>query len=180
MASKFQNRLIGTIILVAIGVIVLPDVLDGQKTHYKESVASIPIKPALDSAVESFEVREPIDDSVSLPEIPVEVVQKSQPLQAADNAQLSVKKKDVLEKNEYLDSAWVIQLMALKNTENAKNVVKDLKKRGYQAHSKVENGFTRVIIGPDVSKSKLERQLVELDKITGSKGQLLKFKPLNP
>lgn len=30
MASKFQNRLVGTIILVAIGVIVLPDVLDGK------------------------------------------------------------------------------------------------------------------------------------------------------
>jgi DedD protein len=37
-----------------------------------------------------------------------------------------------------------------------------------------------VIIGPDVSKSKLEKQVTELEKITGSKGQLLKFKPLNP
>ena len=180
MASKFQNRLMGTIILVAIGVIVLPDVLDGKKTHYKDNVASIPMKPELDSAVESFEVREPIDDSASLPETPVEVVQESQPSLAEENSQLSVKIKDVPEKNEYLDSAWIIQLMALKNAENAKNVVKDLQKRGYQAHAKVENGFTRVIIGPDVSKSKLERQLVELDKITGSKGQLLKFKPLNP
>ena len=70
--------------------------------------------------------------------------------------------------------------MALKNAENAKNVVKDLQKRGYQAHTKLENGFTRVIIGPDVSKSKLERQVTELEKITGSKGRLLKFKPLNP
>ena len=70
--------------------------------------------------------------------------------------------------------------MALKNADNAKNVVKDLQKRGYQAHTKQENSFTRVIIGPDVSKSKLERQIKELEKITGSKGQLLKFKPLNP
>ncbi|MCE7627588.1 cell division protein DedD, partial [Vibrio fluvialis] len=29
-------------------------------------------------------------------------------------------------------------------------------------------------------KSKLEKQLLELEKITGAKGQLLKFKPLNP
>jgi len=180
MASKFQKRLMGTIILVAIGVIVLPDVLDGKKTHYKENVASIPMKPELDSAVESFEVREPIDDSENLPETPVELAQEFQPSLAADNSQLSVKIKDEPEKNEYIDSAWIIQLMALKNSENAKNVVKDLQKRGYQAHAKVDNGFTRVIIGPDVSKSKLERQLIELDKITGSKGQLLKFKPLNP
>lgn len=60
MASKFQSRLVGTIILVAIGVIVLPDVLDGKKLHYKEEFASIPIKPELDSNVEVFEVLDPL------------------------------------------------------------------------------------------------------------------------
>ena len=58
MASKFQSRLVGTIILVAVGVIVLPDVLDGKKLHYKEEFASIPIKPELDSDVENFEILE--------------------------------------------------------------------------------------------------------------------------
>ncbi|WP_114786721.1 SPOR domain-containing protein [Vibrio tetraodonis] len=181
MASKFQKRLMGTIVLVSIGVIVLPDVLDGKKTHYKEGVASIPIKPELDSAVESFEIREPIEDPVSLPESPIEIVQESPQSPSTEvKDQVVVSKKERPSQNAYVDSAWIIQLMALKNAENAKNVVKDLQKRGYQAHAKLENGFTRVIIGPDVSKSKLERQLVELDKITGSKGQLLKFKPLNP
>lgn len=36
MASKFQNRLVGTIVLVALGVIVLPGLLDGQKKHYQD------------------------------------------------------------------------------------------------------------------------------------------------
>ncbi len=71
MASKFQSRLVGTIILVAVGVIVLPDVLDGKKLHYKEEFASIPIKPELDSDVENFEILEPEEDNVSLPESPV-------------------------------------------------------------------------------------------------------------
>ncbi|MEK6212728.1 MAG: cell division protein DedD, partial [Vibrio fluvialis] len=62
MASKFQSRLVGTIILVAIGVIVLPDVLDGKKLHYKEEMASIPIKPELESEVEKFEVLDPVED----------------------------------------------------------------------------------------------------------------------
>ncbi|MBN3491624.1 MULTISPECIES: SPOR domain-containing protein [Vibrio] len=181
MASKFQNRLVGTILLVSIGVIVLPDVLDGKKTHYEEEIASIPIKPELDSDVESFDVLEPVDDTASLPETPVELVQDIEPsVEATDDKPLPVAIKEVPERNEYQDSAWIIQLMALKNAENAKNVVKDLQKRGYQAHTKLENGFTRVIIGPDVSKNKLEQQVTELEKITGSKGRLLKFKPLNP
>ncbi|GAB2665558.1 SPOR domain-containing protein [Vibrio panuliri] len=178
MASKFQNRLVGTIILVAIGVIVLPDVLDGKKTHYKEEIASIPIKPELDSDIETFEVLAPEDDSAALPPSPVEVV--VEPSVQQDSDIVAVVEKPVPERNQYQESAWIIQLMALKNADNAANVVKDLQKRGYQAHTKLENGFTRVIIGPNVSKSKLERQIVELEKITGSKGRLLKFKPLNP
>ncbi|MEZ8605624.1 SPOR domain-containing protein [Vibrio sp. 10N.239.311.G01] len=191
MASKFQSRLVGTIILVAIGVIVLPDVLDGKKLHYKEEFASIPIKPELDSNVEVFEVLDPVEDKIALPDSPVEQVVESgrtdnSNTQTASSSndkeadKVAVVVKPVPEKNEYQDSAWIIQLMALKNADNAKNVVKDLQKRGYQAHTKQEKTFTRVIIGPDVSKSKLERQIKELEKITGSKGQLLKFKPLNP
>ncbi|WP_226420989.1 SPOR domain-containing protein [Vibrio sp. E14] len=197
MASKFQSRLVGTIILVAVGVIVLPDVLDGKKLHYKEEFASIPIKPELDSDVENFEILEPVEDDIALPDSPVEaVVQEQEDAQVAASEhdptptpkpevikqpeQVEVATRPVQEKNQYEDSAWIIQLMALKNHENAVALVADLQKRGYQAHTKKENEFTRVIVGPDVSKSKLERQVKELQKITGSKGQLLKFKPLNP
>lgn len=45
MASKFQNRLMGTIVLVALGVIVLPGLLDGQKKHYQDEFAAIPLVP---------------------------------------------------------------------------------------------------------------------------------------
>ena len=45
MASKFQNRLVGTIVLVALGVIILPGLLDGQKKHYQDEVAAIPLVP---------------------------------------------------------------------------------------------------------------------------------------
>ncbi|BDH45061.1 cell division protein DedD [Salmonella enterica subsp. enterica serovar Choleraesuis] len=45
MASKFQNRLVGTIVLVALGVIVLPALLDGQKKHYQDEFAAIPLVP---------------------------------------------------------------------------------------------------------------------------------------
>ncbi|MFG0604806.1 SPOR domain-containing protein [Vibrio mimicus] len=195
MASKFQSRLVGTIVLVAIGVIVLPDVLDGKKTHFKEEIASIPIKPQLEGEVEKFEVQDPVQDTIVLPEAPVSVTQTGteppsvpastasvpqNPPPAKVVEQVPVTVTKVPETNDYQDSAWIIQLMALKNADNARSVVADLQKRGYQAHVKQENDFTRVIIGPDVSKSKLETQLQELEKITGAKGQLLKFKPLNP
>ncbi|MGE9552830.1 cell division protein DedD [Erwinia amylovora] len=45
MASKFQNRLVGTVMIVALGVIILPGLLDGKKKHYKEEFAAIPLVP---------------------------------------------------------------------------------------------------------------------------------------
>ena len=45
MASKFQNRLVGTIILVAVGVIVLPVLLDGDKKYNEDQFAAIPLIP---------------------------------------------------------------------------------------------------------------------------------------
>ncbi len=185
MASRFQNRLVGTIILVSIGVIILPDVFDGKKTHYQEDVASVPLKPEMTDSEETYEIVEPKEVEVNLPESPVEAKAEAPVTNNSSSSAVSVPEvktevREVADANEYEDSAWIIQLMALKNSDNAKKLVNDLQKRGYQAHTKVENGFTRVIIGPDISKTKLERQLSELEKITGSKGQLIKFKPLNP
>ncbi|BET97542.1 cell division protein DedD [Xenorhabdus taiwanensis] len=45
MASKFQNRLVGAIVLVALGVIVLPMIFDGDKKYNEDQFASIPLVP---------------------------------------------------------------------------------------------------------------------------------------
>lgn len=204
MASKFQSRLIGTVILVAIGVIVLPDVFDGQKEHYKEEFAAIPIKPAdeVTKGGESIDmIKTPVELDVALPDEPVTttiaseaksntsekviatkpVSEKKSPKQVVAKAdQVEVQAKPVREVNQYSDSAWIIQLVAVRNQDNAKKLVADLKKRGYQAHLKPDGGIFRVIVGPDVSKDKLDKQVAELQKITGLKGQLQTFKPLNP
>lgn len=196
MASKFQSRLVGTIVLVAVGVIVLPDVLDGEKLHYKEEFVAIPIKPQLESEVESFEILDPVEEEVSLPPQPVEEVihESSEPVKVAEvqpkaepkpQAQpkpevVEVKERKVEERNNYQDSGWIIQLTSLRNADNAENLAKDLRNRGYTANVVKANDFYRVMVGPDVSRSKLESQLPELKKISGASGQIQTFKPLNP
>ncbi|EGU55992.1 DedD protein [Vibrio nigripulchritudo ATCC 27043] len=117
MASKFQSRLVGTILLVSVGVIVLPDLLDGKKQHYKEELAPIPIKPELEGEMEVFEVLEPVEDDLVLPDSPVSVTVAST---ESEPEEIEVTPRPVAEKNDYADSAWIIQLMALKNVENAK------------------------------------------------------------
>ncbi|MFV0576972.1 MAG: cell division protein DedD [Vibrio sp.] len=222
MASKFQSRLIGTVILVAVGVIVLPDVFDGQKKHYQEDFAAIPIKPTDEVAQsdgnqgnkpnaenksdadnkdsEHFSLK---DQDVKKPEaldvLPAEPVKtvtvddtpaksepakpiapeqkpkpdpKPQPVKTAE-----AKPAPVRETNQYSESAWIIQLVSLKNKDNATKLVQDLQKRGYSATLRTDGAISRVMVGPDVSKEKMQQQVDELQKITGLKGQLQTFKP---
>ncbi|GGB76614.1 cell division protein DedD [Shewanella inventionis] len=103
MNRQFQNRLVGTIVLVALGVIFLPDLLDGKKTQVVEEFTEIPLRPLAkshnssqtntqaDEAVEEFQVltiAEPQElgsDVVELgDDAPSEVVKAdTKPVQAA-------------------------------------------------------------------------------------------------
>ncbi|WP_368887560.1 cell division protein DedD [Proteus columbae] len=70
MASKFQNRLVGAVVLVAVGVIFLPALLDGDKKYNEDQFASIPLvpKPGDEQEIESIA---PIEQT-SVPSTPSE------------------------------------------------------------------------------------------------------------
>jgi DedD protein len=66
VASKFQNRLVGTVILVALGVIILPGLLDGKKKHYEDEFAAIPLVPKAGD-VEENDVVPPVSQTFASP-----------------------------------------------------------------------------------------------------------------
>jgi len=83
VASKFQNRLVGTVILVALGVIILPGLLDGKKKHYEDEFAAIPLVPKAGD-VEENDVLPPV--SQPLPAQPPEGAGALVEQQAANEA----------------------------------------------------------------------------------------------
>jgi len=83
VASKFQNRLVGTVILVALGVIILPGLLDGKKKHYEDEFAAIPLVPKAGD-VEENDVVPPV--SQTLPAQPPEGAGAMVEQQAANEA----------------------------------------------------------------------------------------------
>ncbi|MFB2801332.1 SPOR domain-containing protein [Shewanella seohaensis] len=73
MSSQFHNRLVGTVVLVALGVIFLPDILDGKKDRQEEQFAEIPLRPAAiaqQNADDMFEVlsTQDVDGEGAIPE----------------------------------------------------------------------------------------------------------------
>ena len=184
MATQFQHRLVGTLVLVSLGVIFLPDVFDGEKAHYQENYEAIPLREEFDTELLTAPVEAPEDVEAFMPQEPVTVTidesNESDESEPAPVAQV----EDSAPKAGYQDSAWIIRLGTFRNIENAKNLVSTLRGKGYPAQlmpRDVKQGeLARVEVGPNVSKDKLEAMTADLESLTGLKGQLLRFNPLNP
>lgn len=91
---------------------------------------------------------------------------------------------NIPKKKAFLETAWTIQLGAFQNAANINSLLKTLHKAGFQAHTVptavIDGELTRVFVGPDVSKSKLEKQLPRLKRLTKLEGKLYPFDAVNP
>lgn len=187
MATTFQNRLVGTIILAAVGIIFLPDLLDGSKITYREETASIPLRPPLDPVSEPVDfdsLDAAVEDAELLAEPPATVVlTETSAQETAKKPAASAKQETAQQKTAKVDAvpanAWQIRLGTFKNSDAVDKLVVKLRKSGYQAHRiprKAQKGqLNRLYVGPNVDRKKLEKMLPKLEKKTGLKGVLEKF-----
>ena len=71
MNSGFLNRLVGTSIVVVAAIIFIPNILDGEKVHFKDGFKAIPERPEFTT----IEIKQDIDAKAALaPEIKPETV----------------------------------------------------------------------------------------------------------
>jgi DedD protein len=79
--------------------------------------------------------------------------------------------------------AWTIQLGAFKKEKNINTLLKTLNRAGFQVHTMplqvIDGQITRIFVGTDVSKSKLEKELPALKKLTKLTGHLVRFDAVN-
>ncbi|GLR10645.1 cell division protein DedD [Mixta theicola] len=222
MASKFQNRLVGTVILVAVGVIVLPGLLDGKKKHYKEEFAAIPLVPKPDDQQDSDMVppvtqslpaqppegagaaiggdsnrpQQSGDNGAAVPQhnsepsvvAPPPVVQSppkvkteqpkpkpvEQPKPKPAETPKPVEAPKPAEQTAPTGQAWMVQLGALKNAAKVNEIVAQLRLSGYRAwtvpSTPVQGQITRIYVGPDASKAKMQAAVGELKSLSGLSG----------
>ncbi|MDC9596593.1 cell division protein DedD [Xenorhabdus anantnagensis] len=193
MASKFQNRLVGTFVLVALSVVVLPIIFDGDKKYNESKFASIPLVSKSDNG-EDIRSIPPLTQSAP-PVPPVNAVEAMQlQEQKADTDVLSeptVKpevppQRKVETKSKSVEqapqaTAYVVQLGALKNAGKVDEILAKLRLLGHQVYtvpsSPVQGQLTRIYVGPNASRQKLESVLSELRQITGLQGQIKNYKP---
>lgn len=196
MASQFQNRVVGAVVLVALGVIILPGVLDGDKTHYQIG-ASIPLIPPApednNSAVNLPPVTEPlpdpvipdpvVDDNSQVDPAPVERQPQTDNTPPVTNTPPSTTQPDNRQTQAPKGKAYVIQLGALTNAAKVEEIKATLSFANYTVFTipatAVQGKTTRIFVGPEASRQKLESTLPALEKLTGLKGVVKEHKVTN-
>ena len=142
MDKTLQQRLVGAVVLVALGVILVPALLDGSgyKTRHDRNI-EIPDKPLLPT----------LEEVQAKPEViaaPVDIRAE----------RVEQKKKEV--PPEPIQS-WTLQVGTFSQESNALAFADTLRKEGYLAYSESSetsgNKSYRVYIGPELEKGQLEK-----------------------
>lgn len=178
MASKLQNRIVGSVILIALAVIILPELFDGKPQKQQESFETIPLQP-------DVEVAEVAAQSVPERELP----QSLDPVETleldADDAP-AIKKptpqtNDAPSTAEIQQPGWIIQLGVFRNQESVERLVKELRAAGYPAYREVvqtEQGpRNKLLVGPGLVKAELEADLPKLKALTDLNGRVMRYEP---
>lgn len=196
MATAFQNRLVGTIIIVALAVIFLPEVLDGEKRHSQDRFEAIPKRPPMKNVTSPDEFPfKKVQDAVTREVVIVDEQPLDEPVDTTEEmpgnavseadtrvAQQSPSQSDapVMEpKQEQIQSGWVVQLGSFKHSKNVKDLLRKLEQAGYRAFTRpiqTSSGtLTKVFVGPDLDDGKLKTAIPHLKEVTGLQGKLTPF-----
>lgn len=200
MTSALKNRLVGTIIIVALTVIFLPDFLDGKKQSSQEPFVTIPASPAIKPIVEPepfpservVNASQPpvtVSDDIALDDGPEGDIQPQPETRLPQGETAEVETIDTLASQTVVeapdsssvdDAGWVIQLGSFRHEKNVQSLLDKLEKAGYRAFSRritTSSGpLTKVFVGPDLEKQKLEAALPHLRELTDLKGKVTTFK----
>ncbi|WP_299807541.1 cell division protein DedD [uncultured Shewanella sp.] len=163
MSSQFQNRLVGVIVIVALGVIFLPDILDGKKQREEEQFAEIPLRPEIQESTLPAQNIETVDlgandDSNTEGSLSADKISSTdgsgdgdrsgdaswhiaeeagQPTKQEPKLVSSTKSvvKPAPKAEAKVKDAWTIQLGSFNNAANVRGLVKRLREKGFTAYT---------------------------------------------
>ncbi|QTF91357.1 SPOR domain-containing protein [Halomonas sp. BM-2019] len=195
MASALQNRIVGTVIVIALAVIILPDLLAGKNYQFDNDIQVSPLRPELNTAPERAEFPDDFDTLTERQLLTYDGdVTDAEPQEAIleSTAQNRVEAPTITAPANEEDTsptpaeisgdAWAIQLGAFRNADRVAELVATLRAEGHPAYSRlVRNSqgqsLTLLLVGPDIDRSRLEQKIPELKQVVGLDGRLVEYQP---
>lgn len=198
MKDALKQRLVGAVVLAAIGVIFLPGFFKEQQGHQVDTRSQIPAEPS--SPHVTFETPQqpteispaPEPETMFLPQEPepepeAEIKEASPSAASAGSNPVNTTVDTTDEVPELplradgIPEAWVVQVASLSNKEAASKLRDELQADGHKAYVRTvttANGsVTRVFIGPKLDKAEALKVKAEVDKRLKVNAMVLRFKP---
>ena len=188
MDDGLKQRLVGALVLLALGVLFIPALLEPELSRDIDRTSRIPtapniqpidIKPPVKSdklaPSTSFEDRYRLVEEDQLPDV---IVQTQNQVKAksdtAESTATSVKtseqqaKTQIIMNKEGVPRAWAVQIVSYQTQQRAQQFSEKLKRDGYQPFTKSANSSKgkvyRVYLGPKINPTMAKNLKQELDK----------------
>ncbi len=194
MNSALKQRLVGAIVLIAIGVLVVPSFLRDRQVEPVSTQTLIPDRPAQETmtfeapaAPENVEAA-PDPDTMFMPEESGASQPVVDSLEEAQSETDKVAEKEAPEPEASPSetaaddsAAWVVQVASFRSTDTARALRDRLQEDGYRAYvrSATTSGgeVSRVYIGPKISRSEAEATKTAVDQALKVDALVLRFEP---
>ncbi len=173
MDEQLKRRLVGAVVLVSLGVIFIPMLLEGPSgSGNHQKVAEIPPPPASDFISRIVPLGKVLKSDVhtTLKQSLVKLESKGNAAQSADAGSPAAKKSQ----QRLGLSAWAVQLGSFASEANALALRNRLQKKGYAAFSErvatKSGSVMRIYVGPELlqkNAEKIQRKLKKEVRLEG-------------
>lgn len=199
MNPLIKQRLVGTVVLVALGVVFWPLIFDAPDLHDPIALEPMSDKPVVDRTPiptpESFEavVKKTLPDLPTIESGAQAAADEStlteveaaglEALRGADEVVQNTEFTELGHSDDLVDAVglpvfWVLQVAAVSSSDWADELVAVLQQRGYRAFSpdvRLDKELYRVQIGPNVDQARLMQIKPEIDEIFAVDSQVQRY-----
>jgi DedD protein len=165
--------MVGAFVLITLGIIVLPMLLDGSAESRQRLIANIPEAPGIElKRISVKDLKQQMErmERASATQLPIEEV---------DEDAFETETEFTLDRNN-LPVSWSLQLGSFQSQENATSLRAKLRSANYHSyilHADTSKGETwRVFVGPMLKKSALTKLGEEIEDSLNLKGQVVRFR----
>lgn len=176
-----KRRVVGTIVLLALALIILPQLFDGEGSYQPQVQSRIPERPIITLLPEPQQVRPVMVGDLQSPSVGAEAESVELTERAADSDESEPARVDSAasvtnlltdtDSRPTLNAAglpdgWVVQLGTFGDLDNARKLQTDLLAKGYKAYERRslrdEREMSTILVGPVIVRAEAERLLTEL------------------
>jgi DedD protein len=194
-----KQRIVGTVVLLALALIFLPIIFDGEGSYQAPVSSRIPDTPIISILPEPTQSRpviignvetiEPeVAATVSLIEEVIELVEEPSVVIATAESVRDVEitesapvfSREVMQLSDAgLPQGWVVRLGSFSDSENASNLVTRLQDAGYKAYSRVmrssQEALTGVFVGPWLDRGQVNEYQQKLQEEFSLAGLVVRY-----